>query len=158
MSDPNATQQQDLEPPAAPDAVAGDAGASPDGPVDPPKQRGMLTRIIVAVVIVVVLAVVGIGYNVFNDRNSAAKAKVGDCLAGDEVTSDVTKAVKLTMATCDSSNARYKVVGLVPDKAESEVKNELCEPFVDQAPAVIYWQEGSRGTGKGNVLCLAAAK
>ncbi len=108
--------------------------------------------------VVVVLVVGAIGYNLLSNRNTAASAKEGDCLAGDAVTSDASTSVTLKVAKCDAADARYKVVGLVADKTEAEVKNELCEPYAEKGAEVIYWQEKSSGSGKGNVLCLAPAK
>ena len=178
MSDPNAPQdgltaaqsqssQSSTSAPEAPTGVpgdpdapgaAGDSGAPSGGSEQPPKQRGKLGRIIVGVVVVLVLAVAGVVYNVYSNGSTASNAKEGDCLAGDAVTSDVSKAIKLDLAKCDAADARYKVVGLIADKSEAEVQNALCEPFAVKGAEVIYWQEKSRGSGKGNVLCLAPAK
>ena len=178
MSDPNAPQdglsaaqpqswQSSTSAPEAPIGVpgddpdapgaAGDSGA-PSGGSDAPKQRGKLGRIIVGVAVVLVLAVVGVVYSVYSGGSATANAKEGDCLSGDAVTSDVSKSVKLNLAKCDAADARYKVVGLIADKTEADVKSELCEPFATKGAEVIYWQESSRGSGKGNVLCLAPAK
>jgi hypothetical protein len=127
-------------------------------PVEPPRPRGRLGLIIAGVAVVVLLAIAGIVYSVVSGSDSAAKAKEGDCLAGDEVSTEDTKPVKLNLTRCDASDARYKVVGLVPGLTDTQVKNELCQPFVEKGATVIYWQEASRGADKGNVLCLAPAK
>jgi hypothetical protein len=177
MSDPNAPQdgltaaqpsswQSSTSAPEAPIGAPGDPDApgaagysgAPSGGSDAPKQRGKLGRIIVGVAVVLVLAVVGVVYNVYSNGSTASKAKEGDCLSGDAVTSDVSKAIKLNLAKCDAADARYKVVGLIADKSETEVKDELCQPFAAKGAEVIYWQEKSSGSGKGNVLCLAPAK
>ena len=146
--------------PGDPDApgAAGASGAPFGGSETAPKKSGTLGRIIIGVAVVVVLAVGVVVYNIYSNGSTAAKAKEGDCLAGDAVTSDVSKAIKLDLTKCDAADARYKVVGLVADKTEADVKDELCEPFAVKGAEVMYWQESSRGAGKGNVLCLAPAK
>ena len=181
MSDPNAPQEgvaaapSSWQPaPTAPPVPQGGPGEPPapggpaspgaqfggpdSGPVAPPKKRGKLGRVISGVVVVLVLAIIGVGYSIYSNRDTAAKAKEGDCLSGAEITSDAASSAALKVTTCDSADARYKVVGLVADKTQAEVKDELCQPFVDKGAEVIYWQEKSRGAGSGNVLCLAPAK
>jgi hypothetical protein len=165
MSDPNQPQEgiQASQPPYAPPPPPGAPYADP-GVGQPPKKKGgagKIIGIIAGVVVVLLIACGVIGYFALGiGKNSAANAKQGDCLAGDDISGGTTTA-SLTVTECTSSKARYKVVGLVANKSKSEASsqgNELCQPFVAQGAELLYWQESSRGSGTGNLLCLAKAK
>ena len=62
----------------------------------------------------------------------------------------------IKIVSCTASDAKYKVVGIVPNKTESQfnVDDHLCDPYPTAVSAL--WQ--GRTGGSGSVLCLADAK
>jgi len=126
----------------------------------PPKRRGGKIVVIVLAVLVVLAAACGIGaYLLARNMNStAAKAKEGDCLAGDTITGTQKTTTPLKIVNCDAADARYKVIARIPDKTSGEAVVDLCVPYAPKGADVIYWEPTSRGASKGTVLCLGAAK
>ncbi|MGI8330014.1 LppU/SCO3897 family protein [Actinomadura scrupuli] len=145
-------------PPGAPNPAPGQQGA----PGQPPQYgapapapskaasvgKSILTRIVVAVVGLAVVAGVGYGWKVFKGEDPDL-AKVGDCMAG-------TNADNLKVTKCTDAKATYKVVGKVEDKSESAFNTDrsICAPFKDADSA--FWK-GEKGSN-GYVLCLAPTK
>jgi hypothetical protein len=130
----------------------------PGQPVPPPKKSrvGRIIAIIAGVLaLLLIVCVVAVFFIVRNNAPNAADAKEGDCLSGNAITSTTrqeTQGLKIT--GCGKSDARYKVVGRVPDKSRAQADQSLCQPFVDQGAEIFYWQEKSPGAGTGTVLCL----
>jgi hypothetical protein len=123
----------------------------------PPKRRvGRILAIIGGVLaVLLIICVVAVVLIVRNAAPNAADAKVGDCLSGDAITSTTrTQTQGLKITECTKDDARYKVVGRVPDKSQAQADQSLCQPFVDQGAEIFYWQEKSPGAGTGTVLCL----
>jgi hypothetical protein len=84
-------------------------------------------------------------------------AKVGDCLAGQTMDSTTAQEVSdVSIVACTSSDAKYKVVGIVANKTEAQFNadDNICGAYPTAVSAL--WQGRSGGTGK--VLCLADAK
>src|SRR5262245_61378149 len=157
MSDPNQPQEgiQASQPPYAPPPPPPGAPYADPGVGQPPAKKGKAGKIIgiIAGVVVLLLIACGvIGYFALDiGKSSAANAKVNDCLAGDDISGGTTTA-SLKVTECSSSDARYKVVGLVPNKTKAEASsqgNDLCQPFVAQGAELLYWQESSRGSNNG---------
>jgi hypothetical protein len=129
-------------------------------PPPPPPKKSNVRRILLivggalAVLLVICLVLVFVVFKTATGQN-AANAKEGDCLSGNAITSTTrqeTQGLKIT--DCSKSDARYKVVGRVPDKTQAQADQSLCQPFVDQGAEIFYWQEKSPGAGTGTVLCL----
>ena len=84
-------------------------------------------------------------------------AKIGDCLAGDTMDSSTAKEVKdIRIVRCDAADAKYKVVGVVAGKTESQFNSDdnICDAYPSAVSEL--WQ-GRTGEA-GSVLCLAPAK
>jgi hypothetical protein len=184
MSDPNAPQEglSAAQPPAAPQPPGPPYGQPPAAPQPPgppsapyaqpdapygqpfapaPVKKSKAGKIIgiIAGVVVVLLLICGVGaYFALKDKVVAVNANEGDCLSGDAITGTTSTPAALKLTRCDAADARYKVVGKIPDKKRADADQSLCQPFVPQGAEVIYWQEKSVGAGVGSVLCLAPAK
>jgi hypothetical protein len=84
-------------------------------------------------------------------------AKVGDCLAGQTMDSTTAQDVSdVRIVSCTASDAKYKVVGKVPNKTEVQFNadDHICDAYPTAVSAL--WQ--GRAGGVGSVLCLADAK
>jgi hypothetical protein len=82
---------------------------------------------------------------------------VGDCLAGETMDSTTAKEVTdIRIVRCDAADAKYKVVGIVHGKTESQFNAEdnICDAYPSAVSEL--WQ--GRTGGVGSVLCLADAK
>jgi hypothetical protein len=89
--------------------------------------------------------------------NDIAEANVNDCLSGKNIDERVQEKqeVELDIVDCSSAEARYKVVGKVPDKSEKEAEDDtICTPFA--AAEFSYWK--AYPGRKGTVLCLDKIK
>ncbi len=144
-------------PPGAPMGGGyGDPNANPYGPpLPPPKKRGPGRAIGIIVGVVVLLLVVCVGgvfaYN--SAKKDPGNAKVGNCLEGDKMDSTTAQQVNnIKIVDCGSSTANYKVVGVVPNKTETDfdTDQEICKAFPTAQSAL--WQ-GNAGES-GSVLCL----
>ena len=99
------------------------------------------------IVVAVILAILGVV--LYLARNNAANAEVGDCMKQ-------TGPNSLEQVKCDDSQAKFKVVGRVEGKRQSEATISACDAYKSQGAEQVYWEGKSGGTGF--VLCLAAAK
>jgi hypothetical protein len=107
------------------------------------------------------LVVCGVaGYFILNKaKGSAANATVGSCIAGDTVNGTSTQKVKsVTVVDCGAKDAKYKVVGKVDNKTETDLTldtdNKLCAAY--PSAEVALW--AGVGSGKGSVLCMETVK
>jgi hypothetical protein len=122
----------------------------------PPARSGGKLKIILAVVgaLLLLCCVGGVALAVQSDifGGGAGSADVGDCLAGKGIDSgnDRFQKADLEVVECSDSEARYKVVGKVENKTQTEAVDAVCEPFT--GAELIYW-EGRQGE-EGTVLCL----
>jgi hypothetical protein len=96
------------------------------------------------IVVAVILAIIGVV--LYLARNNAANAEVGDCMKQ-------TGPNSLEQVACDDSAAKFKVVGRVENKTETEATLTACDAYKSQGAQQVYWW-GKSG-GKGFVLCLA---
>ncbi len=142
---------------APPGGGFGDPTApSPYGPPVPPPKKGGAGKVIgiVVAVVVVLIVVCGVGfYFASGAMKDASNAKVGNCLEGDKMDSTTAQRVNnIKIVDCGSSSANYKVVGIVPNKTETDfdVDQEICKAYPTAQSAL--WQGTSGSTG--NVLCL----
>jgi hypothetical protein len=126
----------------------------PVPPPTAPKRTGRTVGIIIGVVVLLGVLCVGglVAANVLG-KNSPANAKVGDCLAGDSMNSTTAQKVNnVKIVDCTSADAKYKVVGLVGNKTETDFESDqnICQAF----PTAQFglWQ-GNSGEA-GSVLCL----
>ena len=136
-----------------------DAPGSADmlGPAGAPHGRRGVSKIFAIVVGLIVLLVVGCGISgavLYLNKGKPTTAAVGDCLKGDGINPGNRKTSNVSLKTigCDSSGAKYKVVGRVENQPESAATadSKLCDPFT--GTEFIYW-EGVSGE-RGTVLCL----
>lgn len=111
----------------------------------PPVSAGGLTKRGVAMVAAFVVLSIGGLLWAYLGGGAAERAKVGDCVAGDN--KDDIRAV-----ACDDAAALHRVVGKLVDKTEAELiaSDNLCAAYPTARTA--FW-EGEQG-GKGYVLCL----
>ncbi|HEY0697919.1 MAG TPA: hypothetical protein VGD43_08930 [Micromonospora sp.] len=119
-------------------------------PPAPSKGKGILGRIIGAVVVFAVISLGALAWKYISGDPDTAK--VGDCLvAGD-------KEEDLTTTKCDDAKAQYKVVGKIDNKTEAEFNassvSNPCEAFPTAESA--FWK-GEKG-GTGYILCLEPVK
>ncbi|WP_238012640.1 hypothetical protein KZZ52_55720 [Dactylosporangium sp. AC04546] len=141
-------------------------GGGPFGAPPPPPKKSSAGKIILIVLgVILVLALVCCGgifffaKDTWNDivNSSAANAKVGDCLAGDEITETGSKSVSVKIVKCDDATARYKVVGLkggVPQSEALKAQPTVCDEFTDAS--YVLWQ--GTDISSGDALCLTDAK
>jgi hypothetical protein len=129
--------------------------------VPPPAKKGgagkVIGIVVGVVVVVIVLCIGGIFGIAALNKDNPSNAKVGDCLAGDDMDSTTAKPVSnVKIVACTASNAKYKVVGKVDDKTETDfnIDNHVCDAYPTAKSAL--WQ-GETGK-KGSVLCLEPAK
>jgi hypothetical protein len=98
----------------------------------------------------VVIAVVN--KDVFSRDPGGAKA--GDCLSGKSIdqSSDQFQNANLKVVSCTAGDAKYKVVGRVENKTQTDAQNDnnVCGAYPDATS--LYWQ-GQKGK-TGTVLCL----
>lgn len=83
-----------------------------------------------------------------------ADATVGSCLAGDTLDSASARPVNnMEIVDCSASNAKYKVVGVVPGKTKAQfnAENDTCDAYPSAKSEL--WEGTSSGSGV--VLCLA---
>jgi hypothetical protein len=134
-------------------------------PLPPPTKKGGAGKVvgIIAGVVVLLLVICGValfaGGSKFMDsvRHDPANAKVGNCLAGDKMDSTTAQKVNnVKVVDCNSSDANYKVVGIVPNKTQSDfdTDDEICKNYPTAESAL--WQ-GATGQS-GSVLCLEPVK
>jgi hypothetical protein len=136
-------------------------GPYPGGPVPPPAKKGgagKIIGIIVGVVVLLIALCVGGGAFLFNKAKSdPANAKVGNCLAGETMDSTTAKPVNnIKVVDCNASDAKYKVVGVVENKTETQFNTDdkICSAYSTAESAL--WQ-GTAGKA-GSVLCLEPIK
>jgi len=128
----------------------------------PPPQKkssaGKVVGILVGVGVLLIALCGGVGYFIYNNsKTNTVNAKVGDCIKSDALTSTTAKEVKGTkIVPCDSADATYKVVGIVPNKTEISfnIDDKICDAYPTAESAL--WQ-GERNK-VGSVLCLAPNK
>ncbi len=123
----------------------GQAGAAAFGsPAAPPVRKRPKIRLILSLIVALfVVVLVLVGY--VASRDDASKAKVNDCLAGQDEKS-------LKKVDCAKAHD-WKVVGKIDDKSETEFDENTCAAYQESTAA--YWW-GDKGK-KGSVLCLAPA-
>jgi hypothetical protein len=135
------------------------APGAPGAPTPPKKSSaGRVVGILVGVAVLLIALCGGLGYFIYNkSKTDTVNAKVGDCIKSDALTSTTAKEVKGTkIVPCDSADATYKVVGIVPNKTEISfnLDNDICKAYPTAESAL--WQ-GQRNKA-GSVLCLAPNK
>jgi hypothetical protein len=158
--DPEVAPEPPTGPPPPADAdlgsasvPAGDPGASAVAPPPATRKRSKIIGIVIGAV-VILLAICGVGAALLlRSANHTTNAKVGTCLTGDSINQkgDKSQQVNLKDVSCSNKDAKYKVVGRVEKKKETEATDEVCNPYPDAD--FIYW-EGPKGK-TGVVLCLA---
>lgn len=124
------------------------AGESPDAKPAPSKARGIVKRIVGALVVFAVISIGGVAWAYLTGAPETAKA--GDCLSGQS-------AEELKTVDCADATAEYKVVGKVENKTEAEFDTNaesICAAYPTFQTA--YW-EGKKN-GSGYVLCLEPVK
>jgi hypothetical protein len=132
-------------------------GAVP--PATPPRRGGPL-KIILAIVggVLALCCIGGVILAVVNwdsiSGGDPGSSKAGDCLGGKAIdqSSDEFQEADLKVVKCSDGDAKYKVVGRVEDKTQTEAQTDenVCSAFADATS--LYWQ-GQKGK-KGVVLCL----
>jgi hypothetical protein len=151
------------QPPSPYSGYSGEAPApNPYGaPVPPPVKKskaGKIIGIIVGVLVLLIAVCVGGGALLLkNAKSDPANAKVGNCLAGDTMDSTNAKPVNnVKVVDCTATDAKYKVVGVVDGKTETDFKTDdaICKAYTTAESAL--WQ-GSPGKS-GSVLCLEPVK
>ena len=130
-------------------------------PVPPPVKKrsaGKIIGIVVGVLVLLIAICVGAGALLLNKAKSdPANAKVGNCLAGETMDSTTAKPVSnIKVVDCTATDAKYKVVGVVDNKTESDFNadNNICKAYPTAESAL--WQ-GTSGK-PGSVLCLQPVK
>lgn len=137
-------------PPSAPE----NQPAPTSAPEQPKKGKGIIARIIGAVV---VLAVLGIGGLVYDYLTGAVTtAKVGDC---------ITKTVKpdasdAKVVDCSKPEAENKVIGIVENVSEADMADQdkaqlICDEKFPTWENVIWV---GKKNGNGDAWCLEPAK
>lgn len=133
---------------AYPPPAGGYPAADPQAatPAKPSVARGIVKRIIGAVVVFGVIGIGGIAWSYLS--GAPETAKVGDCLSGQSA--DALKTVE-----CSDPKAEHKVAAKIEDKTEAEFEAADVETLCAGHPTTenAFW-EGKEG-GKGYVLCLA---
>jgi hypothetical protein len=132
-------------------------GPAPDGmgpapkqpaPQQPSKAKGIVKRIVGAVVAVAVLAVGGwIFRNLTGDPSTA---DVGDCMEAGSSAEDI------STVKCDDPKAKYKVAGRIEGKTEAEF-NASENPCTAYPTAESAFWSGKRNRS-GYILCLEPVK
>jgi len=122
--------------------------ATPESPgPGAPKKKSALTRIIVYVVGIAVLAIGGVAYKYLS--GDVSTAKVGDCIT-ETVKADASDA---KVVGCDKPEAKNKVVGIVSNVSEAKFDAEnqtLCEAFPTWENVIWLGKKG----GTGDAWCL----
>ncbi|MER7004600.1 hypothetical protein ABT297_16340 [Dactylosporangium sp. NPDC000555] len=156
------------QPPAYGAPAPGAPGAPFGAPPPPPKKSsaGKIILIILGVILVLVLVCCGATFlfakDTWNDlvdnvKTNPAMAKVGDCLAGDDITEEASKSVDVKIVKCDDSTAKYKVLGIPGgvSKADALAKEtKVCAAYPDTQ--YVLWQ--GTDVKDGSALCLEDAK
>jgi hypothetical protein len=138
---------------------------NPYGPPPVIPKKGGAGKVIgiIAGVIVLLLLICGGVFALFGSKfvdsvkHDPANAKVGNCLAGDKLDSTTAQKVNnVKVVDCTSTDANYKVVGIVPNKTQTDfdTDNTICKDYPTAESAL--WQ-GSPGSS-GSVLCLEPVK
>ena len=158
-------------PPAGGAPYGPPAGGAPYGAPPPPPKKSKAGKIILIIVgIILVLALVCCGgifffakdsWNKIVDsvNSSSTNAKVGDCLAGDDITDTGSTSVSVKIVKCDASDAKYKVIGIKEGVPRADaLKNEttVCDAFLEQGANRVLWQ--GTDLASGQALCLGDAK
>jgi hypothetical protein len=134
-------------PPPADGATPPAFNAPTPEPKKPSAVKGIVKRVIGAVV---VFAVIGLGGLAWKHLTGAPEtAKAGECMVGQSA--DTLKTVD-----CGDAKAEWKIAGKVDNKSESEADDAAAMCAAHPTSEVAYW-EGEKG-GKGYVLCLAPIK
>jgi hypothetical protein len=154
------------QPPAPGSPYSGYSGEAPapypGGPVPPPPAKkggaGKIIGIILGAVVLLIALCVGGGALLLNKaKTDPANAKVGNCLAGATMDSNTAQEVNnIKVVDCTASDAKYKVVGVVPDKTrvEWDTDKDICSTYPTAESTL--WQ-GAAGKA-GSVLCLEPVK
>jgi hypothetical protein len=100
--------------------------------------------------VVIALAVAGGAWLL--SRNEPSNAKVGDCISGGS-------AQDMKIVGCSDTAAKYKVVGRVENKPQSEFTDDAklaqnCSPFPTAETGFWQGEEGKNGI----ILCLEPKK
>jgi hypothetical protein len=147
-------------PPGAPPPF-GAPGAPPFGAPPPPKKSnaGKIIGIIALVLVVLCGVCVAVSWSKIKDAldSSSTNAKVGDCLAGDSISDNTTKDVNVKIVKCDSTDAKYKVIGIKGGVSQAESLKDgtaVCDAYSDAK--YVLWQ--GKDVTSGDALCLDDAK
>ncbi|HLL66194.1 MAG TPA: hypothetical protein VK453_10665 [Micromonosporaceae bacterium] len=131
------------------------AAAASDAAASAAPAKGRRNAILLAVAALALLLVLGsvVAVLLLRSTNSASGVNVGACLTGDSIdrTTADDQDVNLESVSCTDGDAKYKVVGRVEGKKQTEATDEVCNAFPDAE--FLYW-EGHKGK-TGFVLCLA---
>ncbi len=136
-------------PPSAPETAPAAAPQQP-APEQPKKGRGIVGRIIGAIVVIAVLAVGGIVYRYLT--GDVTTAKVGDCIT-DTVKPDASDA---KVVDCAKPEAKNKVIGIVENVPESDMADQdkaqaICEEKFPAWENVVWY---GKKDGMGDAWCL----
>lgn len=136
-------------------------------PVPPPAKKRSTGKIVGSIVGVLallgVLCAIGAFFLIRNLADETVDAKVGDCLAGDSISSTGTDTdIKIRVVSCSDSNVKHKVYGRIPDKtfAEAEAgEGAICEPYIkDGAESYIWLGNRKKLTEAAPVVCVGPPK
>lgn len=138
----------------------GDGQVSPP-PAAPEKKSGAgkkVLSILGAIVIAIVVAGLkfGIATALFGDKDKAAEAKVGDCIANlpDVKEGEEKKASNVKVVECGATEAAFSVVGRLENKTQAEASTtKECDQYFKEGDAYSIYYSIPTG-GKGYVLCL----
>jgi hypothetical protein len=131
--------EQEVQPAAAP-------GSAPE---QPKKKRGILGRIIGAIVVVAVVAGGGLAYKYLT--GDLTIAKVGDCIT-ETVKPDASDA---KVVDCSKPEAKNKVIGIVENIPQADMDDQdkaqlICDKYPTWENVVWFGKD----KGRGDAWCL----
>jgi len=114
----------------------------------PPPKKSPLRALLLSIGGVVLLIVVALAGLALLNRNSAANAKVGDCLPAAATDNSSDDASTLKTVACTSAEAESKVVGIVEglNRAEFDAAENPCTQYATAESALWIGKTGSDGT------------
>lgn len=123
--------------------------AAPASAPEQPKKKGVLGRILGAIVVIVVVAGGGLAYKYLT--GDVATAKVNDCIT-ETVKADASDA---KVVDCTKPEAKNKVVGIVENVPSSDMDDDaklqlICEKYPTWENVIWLGKPG----GTGDAWCL----
>jgi hypothetical protein len=117
-------------------------GPAPETVEPAPKKKSLVPRILLSLGILGVLLLGGWWLT----RDDASNAKVGDCFDESVNSVALTDASDMKTVACDSSEALYKVVGIVENKRSEEATDmSVCAAFPSATSGVWIGERGEAG-------------